>query len=356
MKQSKKQNTQKKNGANQRQQMAPQGKNGKVIRQNNSVGLAQASANKGQTPRISVGGDCTVVKHRELLINITGSDAFVVQAGLAINPGLALAFPWLQSIARNFEMYKFRKLKFQYIARCPTTQGGGVYMSLDPKSSDNVPASEQILGTYNIMVEDTPWKDSELVIPQDVLNTVKLKYVRTSTLSVTDLSSLFDVGKLLVATVGFGGNNPAGKIWVEYEVELHTPCALPQGVVESGTIDAAGAPISPANPFGSTPGFFGLLIQSVAANAVQLQSCAPGAEYGICLYIIGTTITACTITPTNGVTKSNQAVVNAGATVCILFYTFTAGTAAPSFVVSITAASLSDANLFIARLEPIPAF
>lgn len=339
-------------------QMAKQGNGGgQVAKAGANAAVAVAKTMRAKAPVVRMEKGATVITHRELVGNITGTDAFSIAASIALNPGLAATFPWLSQVARNFDQYNFRKLRAHFVPRCATSQAGGVYVAVDPKSSDVPPTSEGIMGSYHNLVEDAPWKEMILDVAKEILHTTKKKYIRTTTLSAADITSLYDVGRLLVAVVGFGGNFAAGKLYIEYEVELFEPSLTPYGGVESGSIDGAGGGLLPNFIFGNAPVSFGLLIASVNGSAVVLQNCVVGAEYYVALYIIGTGITAINpISLVNMTTKSNQAIVNAGSTVGMLFYTFTAGAANPSFFMSVTAVSITDSNLVVARLEPLPAF
>lgn len=56
-----------------------------------------------------------------------------------INPADGATFPWLSGVARKYEKYRFRKLKFTMVPHAPTTASGtlGMYVDYDPS---DVPA------------------------------------------------------------------------------------------------------------------------------------------------------------------------------------------------------------------------
>lgn len=71
-------------------------------------------SNTFKTPSISNEGSSIIVRHRELISDLSASASF--QPGSRrINPGDADVFPWLSGIASRYEKYKFRKLKFTMV-------------------------------------------------------------------------------------------------------------------------------------------------------------------------------------------------------------------------------------------------
>jgi hypothetical protein len=332
---------------------------GRAIQTGNNAVVAVSKPSRGKQPSMASGKDSVVVKHSELLGNVWGTDLFSINATVPMNPGVGSTFPWLSQIARNFEMYKFRKLRVRYVPRCATTQTGGLYLAVDPKSSDSPPTSEVIMGSYSVMIEDAPWKEMVLDVPSDVLDASKYKYIRTTTLGVNDVASLYDIGRFYVGVVGFGGNFVAGKVFFEYEVELHRPALSPQGNIESGSVDNGGGGATAGIPFGVVPAFFGTLINNVSTTSSQyiaLQSMVTGAEYAVCFEIVGTGISALGFALINFTAKTTQACINGAGTLGIFFGTYICNATTPQLTTSITATTVTDANFFITRLDPIPSF
>ena len=57
-----------------------------------------------------------VLENDEFIENINSSIEFRVRS-LSVNPGQSTAFPWLSSMAKNFEKYRFEFLEFYYRPR-----------------------------------------------------------------------------------------------------------------------------------------------------------------------------------------------------------------------------------------------
>jgi hypothetical protein len=81
------------------------------------------------------------------IINATGNTAFSILGQYAINPGQAATFPWLSSIAKNYEKFKFLMLEFYTVPQvsgfATAGQTGEVVLSVDYDASDAAPANYQ---------------------------------------------------------------------------------------------------------------------------------------------------------------------------------------------------------------------
>lgn len=65
---------------------------------------------------------CTMITHREFIKDIVGSDSFNVEH-FRINPGLSNTFPWLSSVANNWEQYVVQGMVFEFKTTCATAIG-----------------------------------------------------------------------------------------------------------------------------------------------------------------------------------------------------------------------------------------
>jgi hypothetical protein len=73
------------------------------------------------------------IHHRELFTALTpqaANPAYVPQQW-PINPGIPTVFPWLSNIAVNWEQYRFNKLVFHFLTRCPSSQVGSFMVAPD---------------------------------------------------------------------------------------------------------------------------------------------------------------------------------------------------------------------------------
>jgi hypothetical protein len=96
-------------------------------------------------------------------------------------------------------------------------------MSPDYDALDAPPASELAAMTYRDSSEDAPWKKQVCYLdPSAMFPIGPRKYVRSSSVVVGDLKT-YDAGILHLCTTEMANTNSVGKLWVEYDVELHVP-------------------------------------------------------------------------------------------------------------------------------------
>jgi len=210
---------------------------GNLLGRVTGAGAYQVRSNSlmGRPP--SFGMTSVRVRHQEYLADVySGFD--LVSAATAfdyrqfyINPGLAATFPWLSSIANNFEEYKFHGLIFEF----RTTSGQSV-------ASSNTALGTVMMATeYDVLDPPFPSKvameaymfASSTVPSCSVVHAVECQpkqnvdpvlYIRNTTPPAGADQRLYDLGFFQVATVGMqaAGVN-LGEMWVTYDVELLKP-------------------------------------------------------------------------------------------------------------------------------------
>jgi len=155
---------------------------------------------------------------------------YSVLSQFPINPGQASTFPWLSSIAKNFEKYKFLKLEFytipQVSAFATSGQTGEVILSCDYDASDAAP------GTYQQQTDQWPHCSKppplRLNLPLDAKQLHKesdAKFVRPGgVLGGTDIKT-YDAGNVFVGAVNIGGTPSVVlcSLHVRYSCELTIP-------------------------------------------------------------------------------------------------------------------------------------
>jgi len=202
--------------------------------------------NKHEIPKFATTKISNVVCHREYIKDITTSSVagqFNLE-GFTLNPGLANTFPWLSSIAENYEEYKIHGMLFEFKT-----------MSSDALNSTNTALGTVIMSTsYNVLNADFPNKQAmenyeysqsakpsvsqlhgiECARGQNPLSQL---YVRTGDPNVDDDMRMYDLGRFQIATQGFQGTSVnVGELWVTYCVEFFKP-KLPSTV--GGSIDSS---------------------------------------------------------------------------------------------------------------------
>jgi len=174
----------------------------------------------------SFGEDSIRVRKREYISDIDATTAFTNNS-FPINPGLSDTFPWLSSIANNFDQYRFNGLVFQFVstssdAIASTTDLGlgQVILASDYNSADaayvNAP---QMLGS----MFSNSGKPSENIMhaiecasPDQAQ---KLYYVRSGDVPTGADIRLYDIASFQLATQKMPAEyDGAGQLWVSYDV------------------------------------------------------------------------------------------------------------------------------------------
>lgn len=200
------------------------------LRQNSLARQANATG----VPFMHSNSEMTVVRHREYLGDINSSTtagAFSI-GSYPLNPGQSSTFPWLSTVASNYQEYTFKGLLFEFrstsadaIANAVNTALGSVMMGTIynpalPPFTNKI----QMLNEYY----STDGKPSENIChfvecdPKE--NPFNILYIRPGAVPPAGNIQNFDLGTFSIATVGFqGANVNCGELWVSYEVELRKP-------------------------------------------------------------------------------------------------------------------------------------
>ncbi len=78
------------------------------------------------------------IRHRELIKTVEVPFANPQVISWVLNPGCS-TFPYLSTIARNYDKYRFRSIRFFIVSSAPTVDSGRYYLSWEPDSDDPVP-------------------------------------------------------------------------------------------------------------------------------------------------------------------------------------------------------------------------
>lgn len=259
----------------------------------------------------SVRGDGSIrVRHREYLGDIAGSVLYSC-ISYGVNPGLPGTFPWLATIASQFESYSMQSLRFEFETMKSTATNGSLLMVIDYDASDGVPSSKQIFMNFNHSVRSPVW--SECVFDSDFKEMHKVgpsRYNRAGALAANLDIKTYDLGNFLLAVQGCADTSTLGELYVSYDVILQSPImnvANPGAVAfYSLSIVSAGA-VTLVNPFGATPTVVGALSSTVTANTVTFNI---SGQYLFTGHAIGTVIASVPTLTVNGLTAVQSAVVN----------------------------------------------
>lgn len=335
-----------------------------------SAPVSQARTVRTKAPVMQTmrNGDCRVT-HREYIQDILAANSApsAFQATqFALNPGQVATFPWLSSVAKNFESYRFRKLKFFYETEAPSSLGGSLVQSVDYDATDAAPLTKQQAMAYRNAVRSAPWEPCAHTSAQEDLNKRKTYYVRPGALprdqagNPSDIK-MYDTGNLFVCTQNVTtASAVCGELYVEYDVDLMTPI-WENLAGTSGILAAIGATgQAAAAPFGSNPsaGTGVIQLSNAGALVVAVEGMVVGQEYAVAYALDGNTITGGgAVTSATGMTiKSLLSGINAVGTSTSATLTVTATATSGTITLgAITAAAILQ-SVFVMALIPTQAY
>jgi len=171
------------------------------------------------------------VRHREFLTDVSGTVAFA-GSDFYLNPGLSATFPWLSSIAKNYEQYRFHGLLFEFKSTSATavsstnTALGTVVLVTDFDDLDLSYTTKQEMEAAVGCVSTVPSRSVihpvECAPRQTPIDKLWVRSVEYSDYATVD-PRLFDLGRFTIATSGMQAASTIGELWVSYDVEFFKP-------------------------------------------------------------------------------------------------------------------------------------
>lgn len=184
-------------------------------------------------PFMHKSGQTTRIQHREFISDVVASStvgSFFNQQ-FPINPGQALTFPWLATVAQQYQEYEFKGLVFHYISTSgesvasTNTALGSVIMATQYRSTA-LPFTTKVgmLNEY-FSTDSKPSEDFCHPVECDPReNPFQVQYVRTGIVPFGEDEKMYDLGTLNLATVGYpSASANLGELWVTYDIELRKP-------------------------------------------------------------------------------------------------------------------------------------
>jgi hypothetical protein len=271
-----------------------------------------------------------------------------------VNPSKDTVFPWLSGIARMWEFYRFRRLRFRFVSTCATTTNGSIVLAFDADPVDNPPTALSNVANQAYSVTSNIWKSVVLEVHPSQLMGRPWYYTRALAPNEENLRQT-DVGRMYLGFAGHGATFSGGYLEVEYEIELRTPQTPP----EDGEAVAAegGGVMTAAMPFGDAPvrDEDSTLTATVTNNGpntlLNLHSLSAG-RYFVSISYEGTTIAAQFAAAYSDATLSQlDSEINATGTKGLSNYVLDIVKAAGEALVVLycTAATITAAKLRIAR-------
>lgn len=192
--------------------------------------------NGSQIPQFDSGRQTNVVCHREYLGDIYGTAGFNNRL-YPLNPGVNKTFPWLSSLAVNYQEYKFHGLVFEFRSLITDFVTGGapgvVIMSTSYNADADQYLTKQQMENAEFAVSVKPTNNLMHGIECDDRQTPNpIKYIRNGDVPYGQDKRLYDLGTFQFATQ----SNPTqdlGELWVSYCVEFLKP-VLPSSGPDPG--------------------------------------------------------------------------------------------------------------------------
>jgi len=167
------------------------------------------------------------VRHSEYIMDISSTTA-LTNLVLNINPGMQTTFPWLSNLARSFQKWDAHAMIFTFKSTSATALGststalGTVIGAVIYDVNAEVPQSKAgILGLSGARA-GVPSKDN--LFPVECAPSSRLmRNLLVRSAGVGDDLQKYDLGKLLISTVGSQTDSIAGELHVSYDVVLKSP-------------------------------------------------------------------------------------------------------------------------------------
>jgi len=186
--------------------------------------IGYSSPQSSRTPHGS-----TIVTHKEFIQDIDGSSAFSI-LGFDVQPGLPVSFPWLSSLAGNFQQYRIKSCEYVFRSTSAdsvsaATNLGSVMLVHESDPSAPAPVSKQDILTMAGVRDTKP--SLSVKCPLDVnrrrTNAENTHYVRGPGGIPSGASKKeYDYGTFYIATQNCA-QNTIGELWVVYTIELMRP-------------------------------------------------------------------------------------------------------------------------------------
>jgi hypothetical protein len=317
---------------------------------------------KGRTKNSASNRKDFVIEEDEYVAEVTPANEpnfNVVQ--YPVNPGQVATFPWLSTIAKNFQKYCFEYLEFYYKREvsefAANGQTGKVIYSFDTDAADPPPFGKQDMEATDPHEDALPSENFSMVVPKKMLVPIlsDAHFVRPGALPALADIKTYDVGNLNIATQFTAANTATGELHVRYRVRLMIPILPPGGSQGSGALIAGGAALAAATPFGSLPVAGGAIpLAAAATNVLSISNVQIGQEISVQAAITGTTLSAPSFGTLVGLTLKTaiSAITNAAATESTLWSTYTVTALNPSLVVNITAVAVTNAFAQVSTFAP----
>jgi len=288
----------------------------------NSVVGSSLKASSG-IPAMHNNGQTVVVRHKEFVTEVRGSQAFKVVASFDLNPGRNETFPWLAGVASRFQEYRIKGLVWHYVPSSGSAVSGTnaalgtVMLQTSYRSNDTPPSNKnEVLNEY--------WSSES--VPSEAFchpiecdpkeNPFNVQYVRTDSVPVGDSKLLYDLGQTHLCVAGQQIDDAVlGDLWCTYEIELKKP------IIESNVTSTARAgalryteSLSTLSLFNGTPTTLGTLDVTANGRTVTFPPQLTGVYLVVLQIAPATNFTSADLSGTTVCTNCSQLPLVGGST------------------------------------------
>lgn len=210
---------------------------------------------------ISGTGNGFIIRRREYIKDIVSSSVpnTFVQDTYSINPGQAKTFPWLATVAENFEQYRIRGMVFEFVSlsgdatSTTATSLGYVAMATQYDVLDPPFRNKEDLQNYDMSQSCKPSRNQIHGVECDPGRGVMSElYTRVGAQPPLSDLRLYDFAAFTIANAAPGVSVTLGELWVSYDIELIKPKlpANPGGSIPSLWLSRVNNTVSPVMGFG----------------------------------------------------------------------------------------------------------
>lgn len=187
------------------------------------------------SPVPTFGENCIRIRHKEYLGDVFGTTAFS-NSSYSINPGVSTTFPWLSTVAANYQEFAFAGLVFSFVStsadalNSTNTALGKIIMATDYNSVDSSFTTPQQMLATEFCNYGKPASDLLHAVECDPkLRPLLWQYVRTGGVPTGKDARFYDLGNFQIASQGMQASANIGGLWVAYDIILCKPVVATAG-------------------------------------------------------------------------------------------------------------------------------
>lgn len=241
----------------------------------NSI-MTDTASFSGEVPAFGKTDNSTRVRHREFVMDVTmnATPAAFRNTSYVIQPSNATLFPWLSSLAQNYQQYRLHGCVFVFKSTTSDYSAAGALGKVAMATNYNVRDSDfinmQELENAEFSVSGKPSLSRVHPIECAPNNGVPLvKWVRDAQYDASGGDDrLYDVGKFQFATSGLPSgtaNAVIGELWISYDIEFFKPIINRQPTAQN-LYEPVAVPVFDNYAGGATAG-------TNSSNLYMMESC-----------------------------------------------------------------------------------